>query len=180
MQQVQWELFYFEFTKTEDFDRTKRGYLVLVQYCDVKEDFKSNENRPIWESKTDQGSSLEFQKFQSLELYGPPSRTVRPGSHSGEVHGSVPTNDFIPSRLVDLNRLEVLDYEEFYKWFSSSLANEDYEKFNLDYDWMSWGLSGLRRILSDFGKDFWDWKRFRRICNHGMCFKSNISLSSTK
>ena len=52
-------------------------------------------------------------------------------------HGSVPTNDFIPSRLVDLNRLEVLDYEEFYKWFSSSLANEDYEKFNWDYDWMS-------------------------------------------
>ena len=47
MQQVQWELFYFEFTKTEDFDRTKRGYPVLVQYCDVKEDFKSNDNRPI-------------------------------------------------------------------------------------------------------------------------------------
>ena len=64
MQQVQWELFYFEFTKTEDFDRTKRGYPVLVQYCDVKEDFKSNRKR----SKTDQGSSLGFQKFQSLEV----------------------------------------------------------------------------------------------------------------
>ena len=63
MQQVQWELFYLEFIKTEDFDRTKRGYLVLVQYCDVKEDFKSNENRT--RSKTDHGSSLGFRNSEA-------------------------------------------------------------------------------------------------------------------
>lgn len=47
---------------------------------------------------------------------------------------NVSTNDFIRSRHVDLNRLEVLDYEEFYKWFPSSLEFWDYEKFNWDYD----------------------------------------------
>ena len=56
MQQVQWELFYFEFTETEDFDRTKRGYLVLVQYCDVKKDFNLKSLSPM---TTDQYGSLK-------------------------------------------------------------------------------------------------------------------------
>ena len=144
MQQVQWELFYLEFIKTEDFDRTKRGYLVLVQYCDVKEDFKSNENRK--RSTTDHGSSLEFQKFRSFQcmfpiyiepLFWAPSRTLRRITFHVKfmiVFMNVSTNDFIRSRHVDLNRLEVLDYEEFYKWFPSSLEFWDYEKFNWDYD----------------------------------------------
>ena len=133
MQQMQLELFHLEFIKTEDFDRTKRGYLVLVQYCDVKEDFKSNENRK--RSTTDQGCSLGFQKFQCLILYWAPSRTIlRIHVKCMIVFMNVSTNDFISSRLVDLNRLQVLDNDEFDKWFPSSLAIGDYEKFNWDYD----------------------------------------------
>ena len=124
MQQVQWKLFYFEFTKTEDFDRTKGGYLVLVQYCDVNEHFNPNQNRPILKSKTIKAQtwSLGSSKALNYSIGSLSNRTVFLNCWDGIssrkfkascfhpslapiIFTSVSTYNFISSRFVDLNQV---------------------------------------------------------------------------